>query len=214
LSGVSARYSPDGPRALNEVDLDLPPGRRIAVVGASGAGKSTLVNVLLRFLDIETGSFTVNGVDVRELGGDEVRQVIGSCEQEPHLFDTSIRNNLLIGRPSASDDELIDALRRAKIADWVKALPDGLDTLVGENGAAVSGGQLRRIALARALLADFPVLLLDEPTEGLDPEVADQLVADLLEATRDRTVVLITHRREHLAELDEVVELKAGAVVV
>jgi thiol reductant ABC exporter CydC subunit len=213
LSGVSARYGPGGPLALRDVDLDLSPGKRVAVVGMSGAGKSTLVNVLLRFLDFETGSFTVNGIDVRKLPADDVRRVIGSCEQEPHLFDTSIRKNLLVAAPEASDDELFAALRRARIADWVAALPEGLDTLVGENGAAVSGGQLRRIALARALLADFPVLLLDEPTEGLPADVADELVSDLMEATKDRTVLLVTHRREYLVGLDEVLELEGGQVI-
>ncbi len=145
------------------------------MVGASGAGKSTLVDVLLRFLDIEAGVMTLNGVDVRTLDGDDVRKVIGCCEQEPHLFDSTIRANLLLARPDATDSQLADVVARARLADWIASLPDGLDTRVGEDGAAVSGGELRRIALARALLADFPVLLLDEPTEGLDAETADAL---------------------------------------
>lgn len=213
LRGVGARYAPDAPLALCDIDLDLTPGRRIAVVGASGAGKSTLVNVLLRFLDIESGVMTLGGVDVRTLASDDVRRVIGSCEQEPHLFDSTIRANLLVARPDASESELADVLGRARLADWVASLPEGLDTRVGEDGAAVSGGELRRIALARALLADFPVLLLDEPTEGLDAETADALVADLMAATAGRTVLLVTHRSQSLVDVDEVLTLGSGRLL-
>ena len=138
-------------------------------------------------------------MDACALDGDDVRRLVGLCAQDAHLFDSSVRENLLLARTDAAEDELWDALRRARLLDWADALPDGLDTLVGEHGARLSGGQRQRLALARALLADFPVLVLDEPAEHLDLPTADALTADLLAATEGRTTVLITHR---LAGLD------------
>jgi ABC-type multidrug transport system fused ATPase/permease subunit len=152
-------------------------------------------------------------VDLRDLSGDDVRRVVGLCAQDAHLFDTTIGENVRLARRSASDDEVRDALRRARLLDWVDTLPDGLDTLVGEHGARLSGGQRQRVALARALLADFPVLLLDEPTEHLDIATADELTADLLAATEGRTTLLVTHRLAGLEAVDEIVVLGAGRVL-
>ncbi|WP_405616225.1 thiol reductant ABC exporter subunit CydD [Streptomyces sp. NBC_00076] len=213
VKGLTARHAGQDRDALAGVDLALEEGRRIAVVGPSGSGKTTLAQVLLRFLDAEAGSYTLGGVDAYALDGDDVRRLVGLCAQDAHLFDSSVRENLLLARKDATEDELRDALRRARLLDWAEALPDGLDTLVGEHGARLSGGQRQRLALARALLADFPVLVLDEPSEHLDLPTADALTADLLAATEGRTTLLITHRLAGLTAVDEVIVLDEGRVV-
>ncbi|MFJ4785951.1 thiol reductant ABC exporter subunit CydD [Streptomyces sp. NPDC088794] len=213
LKGLAARHDGQDRDALAGLDLTLEEGRRIAVVGPSGSGKTTLAQVLLRFLDPEAGSYTLAGVDAYALDGDDVRRLVGLCAQDAHLFDSSVRENLLLARKDATEDEVRDALRRARLLDWADGLPDGLDTLVGEHGARLSGGQRQRLALARALLADFPVLVLDEPAEHLDLPTADALTADLLAATEGRTTLLITHRLAGLEAVDEVVVLGEGRVV-
>jgi ATP-binding cassette subfamily C protein CydCD len=213
VRGLSARYAGQQRDALAGVDLTLEAGKRVAVVGTSGAGKTTLAQVLLRFLDAEQGTYTLNGVGASSLDGDDVRRLVGLCAQDAHLFDSSVRENLRLARTDADDAALLDALGRARLREWVEALPAGLDTLVGEHGARLSGGQRQRLALARALLADFPVLVLDEPAEHLDLATADALTADLLAATRGRTTVLITHRLQGLEAVDEVVVLDEGRVV-
>ncbi|MEU5078210.1 MULTISPECIES: thiol reductant ABC exporter subunit CydD [Streptomyces] len=212
LKGVTARYEGQRGEALAGLDLTLERGRRIAVVGASGSGKTTLAQVLLRFLDPRAGSYTLAGVDACAVAGDDVRRLVGLCAQDAHLFDSSVRENLLLARKDASETELRAALGRARLLDWVQSLPDGLDTLVGEHGARLSGGQRQRLALARALLAGFPVLVLDEPAEHLDLATADALTADLLAATEGRTTLLITHRLAGLDAVDEVIVLDAGRV--
>ncbi|MGW5341418.1 thiol reductant ABC exporter subunit CydD [Streptomyces sp. NPDC004050] len=213
LSGIAARHPGQEGDALHGLDLTLEAGRRIAVVGVSGAGKSTLAQVLLRFLDPGAGSYTLGGTEARRLDGDEVRRVVGLCAQDAHIFDSSVRENLRLARPAASEEELRTALAAARLLEWADGLPDGLDTLVGEHGARISGGQRQRLALARALLADFPVLVLDEPAEHLDLATADALTADLLAATEGRTTVLITHRLAGLEAVDEVLVLDGGGVV-
>ncbi|MFE9862857.1 thiol reductant ABC exporter subunit CydD [Streptomyces sp. NPDC005506] len=213
VRGLAARYSGASRDALDSVDLTLTAGRRIAVVGTSGSGKTTLAQVLLRFLDARAGTYRIGGVDASALDGDSVRRFVGLCAQDAHVFDSSIRENLRLARTVATDDELRAALARARLLDWAEALPDGLDTLVGEHGARLSGGQRQRLALARALLADFPVLVLDEPAEHLDLATADALTADLLVATRGRTTVLITHRLAGLEAVDEVLVMDAGRIV-
>lgn len=213
LTGLAARHPGQERDALHAVDLTLEPGRRIAVVGPSGSGKTTLAQVLLRFLDPTAGDYTLGGADARTLDGDAVRRVVGLCAQDAHVFDSSVRENLRLALPGAGDAELRRALDGARLLEWADGLPDGLDTLVGEHGARISGGQRQRLALARALLADFPVLVLDEPAEHLDLATADALTADLLAATEGRTTVLITHRLAGLEAVDEVVVLDRGAVV-
>ncbi|MFZ4129698.1 thiol reductant ABC exporter subunit CydD [Streptomyces cellulosae] len=213
LKGLTARHPGQDRDALAGLDLTLQRGRRIAVVGPSGSGKTTLAQVLLRFLDPGAGSYTLAGVDARALDGDDVRRMVGLCAQDAHLFNSSVRENLLLARKNATEADLRDALRRARLLDWVDGLPDGLDTVVGEHGARLSGGQRQRLALARALLADFPVLVLDEPAEHLDLPTADALTADLLAATEGRTTVLVTHRLAGLEAVDEVIVLDAGRVV-
>lgn len=213
LKGLAARHAGQDREALTGVGLTLTRGHRVAVVGPSGSGKTTLAQVLLRFLDADAGSYTLGGVDAYDLEGDDVRRLVGLCAQDAHLFDSSVRENLLLAKKVAGEEELRDALARARLLEWVDGLPDGLDTLVGEHGARLSGGQRQRLALARALLADFPVLVLDEPAEHLDLPTADALTQDLLTATEGRTTLLITHRLAGLEAVDEVVVLDGGEVV-
>jgi len=209
LEDVRARYAPGDPPALDGLTLRLGPGQHVAVVGPSGAGKSTIVNLLLRFLDPEAGRVTIGGRDLRELRQEDVRRTVAVAGQDSHLFSTSIRENLRLARPDAGDAEIESALRRARLWDWVAGLPDGLDTLVGEQGRELSGGQRGRLVVARALLANAPVLVLDEPTAHLDTETATSLLDDVLDNAGDASVLLITHRRERLERMDEVVELPA-----
>jgi thiol reductant ABC exporter CydC subunit len=207
LEHVSARY-PDQPQlAVDGVSLRLGPGERVALVGPSGVGKTTVVNLLLRFLDPEAGRVTLAGHDLREFRQRDVRRAISVAGQESHLFSASIANNVRLARPDADEEEIEQALRRARIWDWVERLPHGLATLVGEEGRELSGGQRQRIVLARALLADAPVLVLDEPTAHLDPETARDLIDDVFAAAAGRTLLLITHRDEGLDLVDRVVRL-------
>ncbi len=205
VQGLAARWTPDGPDVIRDVDLTLGPGERVVVVGPSGSGKSTLAAVLVRFLDPSAGRVTLNGVDTRSLGGDQVRTVIGLLTDDARLFDTTIAENLRIADRAADDTRLRAVLAQARLLDWVDSLPAGMDTHVGEHGSRLSGGQRRRLALARALLADFPILILDEPTEHLDEATAEALTADLLAATRDRATVLITHRPLAPTGVDKIV---------
>jgi ABC-type multidrug transport system fused ATPase/permease subunit len=209
---LTVRHARDREPALAGVSLRLEPGRRVAVVGASGSGKSTLLAALMRFVEPESGEIVVDGRPIADYAGDDVRALVTGVTQDSHLFHTTIRENLRLAKPSAGDDEIRAALASARLLTWVDTLPDGLDTMVGEAGGHVSGGQRQRLALARALLAGPPVLVLDEPTEGLDPDTADELVADLLASTRGRTTLLITHRLTGLDEVDEIIVLDAGRV--
>jgi len=209
LEGVTARYAPGEQPALDDFDLRLDPGRSVAVVGPSGAGKTTVVNLLLRFLDPEQGRVTIGGRDVRDYRQEDVRRTFAIAGQNAHLFNSTIRANLSLAG-AASDAEIEDALRQAQLDDWVASLPDGLDTLVGEEGSQLSGGQRQRLTLARALLAETPVLILDEPTAHLDQDTAEELVRDILTAARDRSILLITHRPEGLDLVDEIVALDGG----
>jgi thiol reductant ABC exporter CydC subunit len=211
VEGVTARYAPDEEPALEAFDLRLDPGRKVALVGPSGSGKTTVVNLLLRFLDPEAGGVAIGGRDLRELRQEDVRRTFALAGQEAHVFDSTIRENLRLARPEATDDELLVALERARLGAWLTTLPDGLDTLVGDDGMLLSGGQRQRLTVARALLSDAPVLVLDEPTAHLDPATAQALVADVLAAAESRTVLLITHRPEGLDLVDEVVAIRGRA---
>jgi thiol reductant ABC exporter CydC subunit len=213
LEHVAARYGPGEQPALRDVTLRLEPGCRVALIGPSGAGKTTIVNLLLRFLDPESGRVSIGGRELSEYAQDDVRCAISVAGQDSHLFSTSIRENVRLARPDARSEELEQALRAARIWSWIESLPDGLDTLVGEEGRELSGGQRQRIVLARALLAGAPVLVLDEPTAHLDPQTAGELVRDVFDAAGGRSVLLITHRPEGLELVDEIVTLHAGRTV-
>ncbi len=207
LEGVSARYPGQRHRAVHGVSLRLAPGERVALVGPSGAGKTTVVNLLLRFLAPEEGRVTLGGRDVRDYRQDDVRRAFAVAGQDAHLFSASIADNVRLARPEAGEPEVEQALRRARIWDWVASLPDGLATQVGEVGSELSGGQRQRIVLARALLAGAPVLVLDEPTAHLDHDTASALMRDVMAVADDRTVLLITHRDEGLELVDRMVQL-------
>ncbi|MEU5358257.1 thiol reductant ABC exporter subunit CydD [Streptomyces albidoflavus] len=213
LRGVAARHPGQERDALTGIDLTVTEGRRIAVVGPSGSGKTTLAQLLLRFLDPRTGSYTLAGASAPGLEGDDVRRLVGLCAQDAHVFDSTLRENLLLADRSATEARLREVLGRARLLEWAETLPQGLDTPVGEHGARLSGGQRQRLALARALLAGFPLLVLDEPAEHLDLETADRLTADLLAATRGRTPLLITHRLAGLEAVDEILVLDEGRIV-
>jgi ABC-type multidrug transport system fused ATPase/permease subunit len=213
VRGLHARYRDRGRWVIDGLDLDLAPGRKVAVVGRSGAGKSTLADVLLRFLPYQAGSVALDGIEISDLDGDRLRRVIGLISQDAHVFDTTLEENLRLADREATDGELRDALRRASLLAWVDELPDGLATRVGPNGTRISGGQRQRLAVARALLAGFEILVADEPGEHLDTATADALVADLLATTGDRAVLLITHRLAGLDAVDEVIVLEEGSAV-
>ena len=198
--------------ALEGLDLELAPGERVLVRGASGSGKTTLAHVLVRFLDYE-GSYRLGGVEASTLEPAAVRRLIGLVEQRPWLFDEDVRQNLLFARDTATDEELLEVLDRVGLREWLEDR-GGLDAKVGERGGLVSGGQAQRIALARAMLAGFPVLVLDEPTASVDPARADALIRELTRAaSRDgRTVVLISHAPVDESLVDRVVTIEAGRV--
>jgi ABC-type multidrug transport system fused ATPase/permease subunit len=210
FEGVTARYEPAEPPVLSDFELRLEPGRRVALVGPSGAGKTTVTNLLLRFLDPVEGRVRLDGHNLPEYRQRDVRATFALAGQEAHVFDSTIRANLLLARPDATEADLRLTLRRTHLDEWVESLPDGLDTPVGEDGNRLSGGQRQRLTIARALLSDAPVLVLDEPTAHLDPATAQAVIEEAFEAAGERTVLLITHRDEGLDLVDEVVRLGAA----
>lgn len=213
FAGVRMRYTDDAPWALNGFDLELCAGQRIAIVGASGSGKTTLVNLLLRFWDYQEGIITLSGRDLRAYAMHDIRGFCSVVSQNTHLFNTTIRANLMLARPDASENQLIDAAKRAHIHEAILAMPDGYDTFVGEAGIRLSGGQARRIAIARALLKDAPLLILDEPTEGLDAHTEEHVLTAIETAMEGRSVLFITHRPAALKRMDRIYLMEYGRIL-
>jgi ATP-binding cassette subfamily C protein CydC len=215
VQNVSFRYGSESPEVLQGVSLDLPPGRKLAVVGATGCGKSTLASLLLRFREPTGGSLLLNERALDRYSGDAVREHIAALAQQTHLFNTTIRDNLLLARPDADQAAIEQACEKALIHEFIVAQPDGYDTLTGETGVRLSGGQARRVAIARALLKNAPLLILDEPTEGVDPEAAGHIMANIIAQVEARRqgLLLITHRLQGLQRMDEILVMAGGRVL-
>ena len=213
FEGVGFRWQADRPAVLDGVTLDIPAGSRVAVLGPSGSGKSTLASLLLRVVAPGTGRILLGGVDLARLSAAEVRSRMAWLSQGTRLFSDTIRDNLRLALPEATDAEMWQALEQAQIAELVRALPGGLDAWVGQGGAGVSGGQARRLELARALLSRAPILILDEPATGLDADTERAFLATLNDVAPGRTVVLIVHRLIGIERLDRVYRISAGRAV-
>lgn len=210
FEAVRFRWQPDRAAVFDGLCLEVPQGARVALLGPSGAGKSTLAALLLRVAPPQSGRVTIGGIDIARLDPDALRACIAWLAQDSHLFDDSIRNNLLLGRPDADEAALWLALEQARIAELVRSLPDGLDSWLGESGAKVSGGQGRRLALARALLSAAPILILDEPCAGLDADTEREFLTTLNDVAAGRTVILIVHRLMGVERLDRIWRLQDG----
>jgi ATP-binding cassette subfamily C protein CydC len=213
LDSLCFRYDGSEPYVLNDVSLRLAEGRCVALVGPSGAGKSTIAHLLLRFWNYEEGHILLGGHELRDLSQDEVRALFGVVTQDTHLFNTTIRQNLMLARKDASEEEMVQAARQAQLHEFIMSLPRGYDTEIGEQGLRLSGGERQRQALARALLKNAPLLILDEPTANLDAVTARAIMQELRVFMRGRTTLLITHRLADLELADEVLLLEHGHVV-
>jgi len=210
---VTFRYEPAAPPVLQNVSFTLEPGKRVAVVGPSGAGKSTLADLLLRFWDPTSGGITLGGHDLHELAQTHLRELVGVVSQDTHVFTDTLRGNLLVAKPEATDVDLRRALARAHLSDLAGCLPDGLDTHLGEQGLRLSGGERQRLSIARALLKDAPILVLDEPTANLDPETEAGVLEAAYELMPGRATLVITHRLVRMEEVDEILILDRGRIV-
>lgn len=209
---VSFSYREGEPPALEDVSFELAPGSHVAVVGPSGAGKSTLTRLALRFWDRSSGEVRVGERDVRGYAQEELRERMGLVAQDTHIFNGTLRYNLLLARPDATEAKLARALETAQLDDFVESLPKGLDSWVGEQGLRLSGGERQRLAVARALLKDAPLLILDEPTANLDAVTEAELMSAIEELMRERATLLITHRLVGLERMDEILVLDEGRV--
>jgi ATP-binding cassette, subfamily C, bacterial CydC len=213
FDNVSFRYGEGDPFSLEDVSFALEPGRKVAVVGPSGSGKSTLANLILRFRDPQGGEIRLGSRSLSEYAQEDVRRLVSVVPQSTHVFNDTLRNNLLLADPEANDEALELALERARISSFIERLPDGLDTYVGEHGSRLSGGERRRLAVARALLKDAPLVVLDEPTANLDTVTELEVLASVWEAARDRAALLVTHRLVGMEEMHEILVMDAGRIV-
>lgn len=207
IEHLSFAYSAGDPPVFDDFSLSVAPGERMAIIGESGIGKSTLANLLVRFWDYDHGRIIVGERDLKTIAPDDARRLIGVMEQRTHLFNTTVLENIRIGRSEASDTEVIEAAKRAAAHDFIEQMPLGYETLIGENGAKLSEGQRQRIALARLLLKDAPILILDEPTANLDPVTERAVLQTILSVTTGRTLILLTHRAVLLDAMDRVIRL-------
>ncbi len=210
---MSYRYSDGTEDVLHDLTLTIPSGQKIGLVGHSGAGKTTITQLLLRFADVTAGSITINDHDIRDVTQKSLRESIAYVPQEPMLFHRNLRENIAYGKPDATDEEIWKAATQANAAEFIKQLPEGLDTTVGERGVKLSGGQRQRIAIARAILKDAPILLLDEATSALDSE-SEKLIQDALaKLMKGRTSIVIAHRLSTIATLDRIIVLSGGSII-
>jgi subfamily B ATP-binding cassette protein MsbA len=211
---VAFGYDPESDTpAIARVNLDIAPGKKVALVGPSGAGKTTIFSLLLRFYDIDSGSIEIDGRDIRQLTLQSLRRNIALVTQEPILFDESVADNIALGRPGATREDIVNAARNAAAHDFITELADGYDTVVGEGGSKLSGGQRQRIAIARAMLRNAPILLLDEATSSLDTESERQVQDALARLMKDRTTIVIAHRLTTVVDSDRIYVLERGRVV-
>ena len=210
LDGVTYAYPGSPETALCDVSLRIEPGEVVALVGPSGGGKSTLARLLLRFCDPDRGSVLLDGHDLREITLSSLRANVGTLLQETMLFDASVRDNIAFGAPEASDDEIVVAATVAGAHGFIAALPEGYETRAGQRGRRLSGGQRRRVEIARTLLRDSRIVVLDEPTTGLDADSAAELIPALRELLDGRTAIVITHEPELMRAADRVIEMSAG----
>ncbi len=207
------RYPGSDTFALQDISFSLPEGGRVAIVGPSGAGKSTLLNLLLRFWDFQDGRIEIGGADIRKASQEEVRRLFAVVSQQSHLFAGTIRENLLLARPDASDEEMIQAARQAEIHPFIQSLPNGYDTFVGELGGLLSGGERQRLVIARALLKNAPIMLYDEPTSNLDALTEQKIMRTIHTLSQQRTTLMITHRLIGLESMDQILVLVGGRIV-
>jgi len=213
IRNLTFRYQPELPPALDQVNLELPEGHWIAIVGPSGAGKTTLTNLVLRFWEIPNGMIFLDGRDIREYAPQDIRQRAGVVTQTTSLFNGTVRYNLHLANPKADDGELVDAISHAGLQNWFSELPEGLDSWVGEGGLRMSGGERQRLAIARALLVDAPLWLLDEPAAQLDSITSARLMETLTQVLKDRSVLWLTHRLSGMERMDEIIVLQEGRIV-
>lgn len=206
-------YNPGEREVLSDISFNLRPGSRVAVVGPSGAGKSTLVRLALRFWDPMSGAICLNGQDIRRYRLRDLRDCIAVVAQDTYLFNDTLRANLLLARPQASEMELEAALEQAQLTDFVRQLPQGLKTRIGEQGMKLSGGERQRVAIARAFLKNAPILILDEATANLDPSIERALLDSLDKLSRGRSTLQITHRLVGMERMDEILVLNRGHLV-
>ena len=209
---VSFHYSDDDTPVLSHVSFEIPAGKSVALVGPSGSGKTTICSLLPRFYDVTGGRITIDGKDVRTLTLKSLRSQIGMVQQDVYLFSGTIRENIAYGKPGASDEEIIEAARRANIHDFIRELPDGYDTFVGERGARLSGGQKQRISIARVFLKNPPVLILDEATSALDNESERWIQKSLEELSAGRTTITIAHRLSTIRNADEIIVITEDGI--